>query len=331
MSTSNTQVQMYKKVDMEGETLRVLGKNPFEDITTKTRFRQLLQTHQGRDKLFKVIQYLLRIRLWWNSINFNVNYTPGEDFSRQERNLMTIVNSRRLFRLGRFFGEFVRLRVTLIKASEIMYNPQKGSRWLALFIQLQMMLDIVARSLLFTKTIFEDIAFLVQKDFFRSDVAGKLIQVATKCGLPVLSIDFVLNTLRLYQGLVDASSSEAEDVVFSSKSFSLLSKYDRIDKLRRTMALSTEVSNRQSNVGVQNVVQDASNHDDGIVYVKSYLDLLWTDFELHWVCVTELKLMLDIFVAFVNTHQLASLQGYVNIAGLLSGLCSVYRVWTYGR
>lgn len=307
----------------EVEVLRVLGSNPFEGITTKTRLRQILQTHQGRDKLFKVAQYLLRIRLWWNSVEFNINYLPGEEFSRMEENLMTIVNSRRLFRLGRFFAEFIRIYVTLIKATELVYIPINGGRWIAMFIQCQILLDILARALMFVKSFCEDVAFLVQKGFFHGNVAGRLIDIATKCGLPVLTIDLFLNSLRLYQGIMDASSpANAEEIVFSKESFSLLSKYDRVDKIRRKKAATPKESSLQ--------IDRTDNTKGNVVYVDSYAKLLWTDFELHWICVTQTKLLLDIFVATANIKRW-SCQGPVSIAGFFSGICSVYRVWTYGR
>lgn len=316
----------------EGEALRVLGRNPFEGITTKTRLRQLLQTHQGRDKLFKVAQYLLRIQLWWNSIEFNANYLPGEEFSRLEKNLMTIINSRRMFRLGRFFGEFVRVRVTLIKASELVYIPVTGGHWMALFIQCQMLLDILARSLMFVKSLFEDVAYLVQKGFFHSNVANRLIYVATQCGFPVLMIDLFLNSLRLYQGILDAAAPQRpEDNVFSKESFSLLSKYDRVDKLRRKVAAAPESQEPLKVIPAGGEVKEVNHTEDAnVVYVDSYAKLLWTDFELHWICVTEAKLLLDIFVVLSHLRQW-KLPGAVSAAGLLSGLCSVYRVWTYGR
>ncbi|EPY21927.1 hypothetical protein STCU_04193 [Strigomonas culicis] len=351
--------------ERETEHLRVLGHNPFQGITTKTRLRQLLQTHQGRDKLFKVAQYLLRIKLWWSSVDFNVNYLPGEEFSRLEQNLMTIVNSRRMFRLGRFFGEMVRVRVTLIKASELVYIPISGGQWVALFIQCQMLLDMVARTLLFIKSFCEDIALLVQKGFFHSNVAGTLIYIGTRCGLPVLLIDLFLNTLRLYQGLLDASASvEVDDKFsFSKESFSLLSKYDRVDKLRRKLTGANTASkaqthqNHNSHAAPQKdkllegqrgagpdapqrvdviVGGGAANHvhegdEDSVVLVDSYAKLLWTDFELHWICVTETKLLLDIFVATSNLRGWKGVQGPVSVAGFFSGLCSIYRVWTYGR
>lgn len=335
-----------------GEPLRVLGRNPFEGIATQTRIKQMLQTHQGRDKLFKVAQYMLRMRLWWNSVDFNINYLPGEEFSRMEKNLMTIINSRRLFRLGRFFGEFVRIRVTLIKASELVGIPINGGYRIALFVQFQMIVDMLARGLLFVKCFCEDIAFLMQKGFFHSNVAGRLIDIATQCGLPVLCIDLFLNSLRLYQGILDASAPQkADDITFSKDSFSLLSKYDRVDKLRRKVSAqaaaakdvdrrldspakggAARVAETSREIAILNTGStDGDDEDsDDVVFVDSYAKLLWTDFELHWICVTQTKLLLDIFVATSNLNKW-NIQGPISVAGFCSGLCSVYRVWTYGR
>ncbi|CCW62224.1 unnamed protein product [Phytomonas sp. EM1] len=317
----------------EGEPLRVLGRNPFEDITTKKRLRQLLQTHQGRDKVFKVVQYLMRIQLWWDSVTFQSNYLPGEKYTLNEKILMTILNSRRLFRLGRFFGEFERIRITLIKASEIIYIPSSGSKLLPLFIQCQMVLDLLARSLMFVKCFCEDMAFLVQKGFINSTIVGNLIAIATKCGIVVLAIDLYLNTLRLSQGLIDASSQEeVVDDIITKESFSLLSKYDRVDKHRRKV-LSISNEKGKNNADSKNDAQGKSkknDEDNYVVYVDSYAKLLWIDFELHWIFVTEVKLLLDIFVALSGINRWNN-QGPVSVAGLFSGLCSVYRVWTYGR
>lgn len=309
----------------KGEPLRVLSQDPFQGITTKTRLRQLLQTHQGRDKLFKIVQYFIRIRLWWNSVEFNINYLPGEEFSRLEQNLMTIVNARRMFRVGRFLGEFARMRNTLIKCSELVYIPLKGNggHWMALFIQCQMICDMIARALMCVRSFCDDIAFLMQKGFFHSDVSGKLMSIAFKCGLPVLTIDLCLNSLRLYQGIIDASTPpETEE---QKESFSLLTKYDRVDKLRRIVA-----SHKSGEKTVEQIKEEHMRDGD-VVLVSSVSELLWTDFELHWVCVTEIKILLDMFVAFCNYKQLKGVQGPVSIAGFCSGLCSIYRVWTYGR
>lgn len=314
--------------ELRGDVFRILGKNPFEGITVKTRLRQLLQTHQGRDKLFKVAQYLLRIKLCANDVEFNINYIPEaqEEFSRAEMNLMTIMNSRKLFRVGRFVGEFVRMRVTLIKATELVYLPMQNGKWLAFFIQCQMVMDIVARLLMCVKSFCEDVAFLMQKGFFHSSVAGALMGISYRCGLPVLTIDLCLNTLRLIQGIVDASVVDPVNKSIAPKdSFSLLTKYDRVDKLRRKIAAM------QESVEPESPAKSEDNVDDNVVIVGSYAQLLWTDFELHWIFLTECKILLDMFVAIANFRQWKGVQYPVSIAGFFSGLCSIYRVWTYGR
>lgn len=323
--------------ELKGDAFRVLGKNPFEGITFKTRLRQLLQTHQGRDKLFKVAQYILRIKLCANDVEFNINYMPGaqEDFSRLEKNLMTIMNSRKLFRVGRFVAEFVRMRVTLIKATELVYVPMQDGKLLAFFIQCQMVMDIIARLLMCVKSFCEDVAFLMQKGFFHSSVAGALMGISYRCGLPVLSIDLCLNTLRLIQGIVDASvTDETDETAAPRDSFSLLTKYDRVDKLRRKMeAANNEKTSgaASSNNPKKNAPAQEPPVNENEVIVTSYAQLLWTDFELHWIFVTELKILLDMFVAIANFRQWKGVQYPVSIAGFFSGLCSIYRVWTYGR
>eukprot|EP00759_Apiculatamorpha_spiralis_P027493 PhF_6_TR30281/c1_g1_i1/m.44434 len=101
-------------------------RNPFEDVAIATRLRQVLHTHQGRDKMFKCIMYFLRIYMWMKNIKLNFMFIEGaadENFTLVERNYMTIMNSRRLFRLGRFVGEWVRIQVTLLKSSQLIYAP----------------------------------------------------------------------------------------------------------------------------------------------------------------------------------------------------------------
>lgn len=316
------------ELELRGDAFRILGKDPFEGITVKTRLKQLLQTHQGRDKLFKVAQYLLRIKLCANDVDFNINYIPEaqEEFTRAEKNLMTIMNSRKLFRVGRFVAEFVRMKVTLIKATELVYLPMQHGKWVAFFIQCQMVMDIIARLLMCVKSFCEDVGFLMQKGFFHSNVAGALMGISYRCGLPVLTIDLCLTTLRLIQGIVDASVVDPENRSIAPKdSFSLLTKYDRVDKLRRKMATEHSPGPQENEANGEKKV------DENAIIVGSYAQLLWTDFELHWIFVTECKILLDMFVAIANFKQWKGVQYPVSIAGFFSGLCSIYRVWTYGR
>ncbi len=255
---------------------------------------------------------------------------------------------------------------------------------MSLFLQLQMVIDIVARVLMLVKSMCEDVAYLAQKGFLHTNVADRLLQISAKCALPVLTVDFALNTLRLAQGMLDAATpadqmaSAVQPSVARDRSFSLLTEYDTVDKIRRrgtpagstpppqspsqqdiTISAVTAASSRDdlesgddsasptpkgvSPVGQNNSSflwdnSDAANAEDrrrcdasSIVVVNNYAMLFWADFELHWVFVTELKLLLDIFVALSVLRRWQQWKGVVSIAGFASGLLSVYRVWTYGR
>lgn len=367
------------------DRLKITSHDPFQELTLKTRVRQLLHTHQGRDKLFKVLQYGLRLKLWWQGVDAQAAYIADSSrtLTTTEKNLMTTMNTRRLFRVGRFVGEFVRLHVTLIKCSEIIYSQSRSST-MSLFLQLQMVIDIVARVLMLVKSMCEDVAYLAQKGFLHTNVADRLLQISAKCALPVLTVDFALNTLRLAQGMLDAATpadqlaSAVQPSVGRDRSFSLLTEYDTVDKIRRrgtpagttpppqspsqqdiTVPAVTAASSRDdlesgddsasptpkgtTPVGQNNSSflwdsSDAANAEDrrrcdasSIVVVNNYAMLFWADFELHWVFVTELKLLLDIFVALSVLRRWQQWKGVVSVAGFASGLLSVYRVWTYGR
>lgn len=375
------------------DRLKITSQDPFQELTLKTRVRQLLHTHQGRDKLFKVLQYGLRLQLWWQGVDTQAAYIADSSrtLTTTEKNLMTTMNTRRLFRVGRFVGEFVRLHVTLIKCSEIIYTQSRNPS-MSLFLQLQMVIDIVARVLMLVKSMCEDVAYLAQKGFLHTTVAERLLQISAKCALPVLTVDFALNTLRLAQGVMDAASPV--DAEFSSaggaarktsigrdRSFSLLTEYDTVDKIRKrgpagTSANGTptpqspsqqdltppavtaassrddlEASEERSSSPTPKVTSPAvanssflwdnsaaANAEDrrrcdasSIVVVNSYAMLFWADFELHWIFVTEMKLLLDIFVALSVVRGWQQWKGVISGAGFVSGLLSVYRVWTYGR
>jgi hypothetical protein len=378
------QVEMIAATDR----LKVNSQDPFQELTLKTRVRQLLHTHQGRDKLFKVLQYGLRLKLWWQGVDTQSAYIADSSriLTTTEKNLMTTMNTRRLFRVGRFVGEFVRLHVTLIKCSEIIYS-QSRSNGMSLFLQLQMVVDIVARVLMLVKSMCEDVAYLAQKGFLHTNVADRLLQISAKCALPVLTVDFALNTLRLAQGVMDAATPTETVTTFGisvkpsvgrDRSFSLLTEYDTVDKIRKRAPLGTPVggtpppqSPSQQDLTLPAVTSlssredfesgeesptphvispaeknssflwdnsDAANAEDrrrcdasSIIVVNNYPMLFWADFELHWVFVTEMKLLLDIFVALSVLRRWQQWKGVVSVAGFVSGLLSVYRVWTYGR
>lgn len=345
--------------------LHVQSYDPFAHITVSERVWHLLHTHQGRDKLFKVIMYSLRLVLWFKDIDPNLQFfadARASDFTLAERNLMTIQNTRRLFRTGRFVAEFVRLRVTLLKCSELLYFPSKNLK-MALFLQSQMILDIVARVMMVIKTVCEDLAFLARKGFLSSKMEDKIMSLASPFYLPVLLIDLYLNTMRLAQGILDAQHREHANVDPTDPTrFSLLAKYDKVDRMRKAQVflsplLTGESPSRPRQVpsvpsGTSGISEDEPQLQHSFVWVAtepaadrdyvlnqggelkevdSYTRLLWEDFGLHWVCVTQLKILLDMFVCISFLRKWKSWHGPVAICGLLSGFLSVYRVWTYGR
>jgi hypothetical protein len=466
--------------------LMVNSYNPFEEVTFGSRVRQVLHTHQGRDKVFKVVQYLVRLLLSFRSEKSQLNWhfvaPKGQEASALENNLTILTNGRRLMRIGRFVAEFVRLRATFRKCSEIEFSPSR----LTTTLQIQMLLDIVARMLSCCKAVMEDIVFFVQKGFLNAALEPKLLRYASVLGLPVLLIDLYLNTLRMAQGIVDArvtapaaigegETSEKAPVdqasgqptgrkprttqvsllpppgeapvshrksvtpspresphlqnAASQDTFSLLTNYSKVDKLRKRNSNATArgslglgrsssemdllAARRRSlptysPIEVPNAMhkpftQHDSRHEhndsspfgsapstppppagvaedqptrpspvanvicwedyhrtthfaddvpalpvgDGdkakvtgiltktgsadVVCVHSYKQLLWSDFELHWACVTQVKLTLDIILCSARVlNWTGSGDSFFASCGLVSGLLSVYRVWTYG-
>ena len=360
------------------EALYVNSYNPYAELTVKTRIRQLLHTHQGRDKLFKIIQYSMRLLLWYRGVAFNPIFVTGAasaTFSVAERNLMTITNGRRLFKIGRFISEAERLRVQLIKCSELKYH--RSARAMALFLQSQMVLDILARMLASVKCFLDDIALLARKGFLESNIDYKISTIAVRLYLPVILIDLYLNTTRLVQGILDARDP-------NSARFSLLTAYSVIDQQRNaplgpkpssplavssgpkfdssidrieascvqpfggdptaTPSANVPEGDSSPNANVPNtsfvwtnlqkpaasLVPQRNRENKEVKHVQNYLQLFWVDFDLHWMMVTQFKLILDAFVIFSYVFRWEH-NGAIAFCGLASGLVSVYRVWTYGR
>lgn len=364
--------------------------SPFANVNTVTRVRQLLHTHQGRDKLFKVLQYILRMYMWVKGTSMgSLTFIQGADASRfsvVEKNYMTVLNSRRLFRIGRFFGEWVRLRATLIRCSELIYSPSL-SPITSILIEIQMVLDFIARSAMLIKCSCDDIAYFSQKGFLHSNVAEAAINLSTNIAVPIMVSDMILNTLKLIQGFMNACHS-AHKLALASKvsnndglsdskpertTISLLAAYDAIDRLRRQssagllspttntpstakppqQATATGGSKASPNAprppkqpstptqpfptrkppspssSTSSVIDDET--PPTLSLTRNVLELFWKDFELHWVLVTQVKLMLDFYIALSSRDRWQNVQGKTATFGLISGLLSVYRVWTYGR
>ena len=432
--------KMQSKVGDKG--LHVNSYNPYAEVTLRSRVRQVLHTHQGRDKVFKVAQYTLRLLLWAESANVNWHFmsrTKGANATTLEQTLTTLTNGRRMFRIGRFVAEFVRIRATLIKCSEIQYSPPA----IRFTLQLQMLLDIIARALMCVKSVLEDVVFLVQKGLLNRDLEQVLLRHAAKLAVPVLLIDLYLNSIRLAQGVVDARAQPQEHppvatalipassaAVMPAKgfgmgtpprtptaaqadgnsTFSLLSTYQKVDRIRKQSASSPSpvIGRTSSNLEailvaqghkrqsppptrvmtspttivtpttatalpseVESSGESTPTPDDGRlspeeplgndsslvcwdsyrkkgfadhrqgsgdlvpspgeVMVDSYWKLFWQDFEMHWIGVTQIKLLLDVMVGVARVFDWRTGEAFFASCGLMSGLLSVYRVWTYGH
>jgi hypothetical protein len=240
--------------------LNVKEADPTVAQSYASHLRQMLHAHHGRDKLFKVVQYSLRLYLWGRGIEANVAFIPDADdaqFTAAERTLMTITNTRRMFKLFRFVGEFARARLTLARIAALVdLQRQYPPRTLA-WLQLQMVLDVIARLVMCVKSVLDDLGWAARKGFLHSRWELYILNLAGKLSLPALSIDLFLNTVRLAQGIVDAaaplpsaeqlrrrSSAVASIGAMTSGSrvvpdddsptpFSLLSTYDELDRIRR--------------------------------------------------------------------------------------------------
>lgn len=232
--------------------------NPFAEVTLRARIRQMLHTHQGRDKLYKVALYVLRLAVWSQGSMNNNNFVPADQrgadaFTSLQRHVMTVTNIRKLFRVGRFVAEIVRVRVTLAKCSAIVFSPSASPamRW---FLQSQMLSDLLARVIMVVKCVLDDVAFSSRKAFLHSSLEGKVMKWVARLSIPALVIDLYLNTVRLTQGIRDAQPSAAPTPDGrgspltlgppGSGAFSLLSNYSQADRLR-----DSEKNRRRSTVG----------------------------------------------------------------------------------
>jgi hypothetical protein len=370
---------------MPSGALRVDKYNPKDQsqgkVTLTHRIRQLLYTHQGRDKLFKCVQYLLRLLLWMRGVeaqhfNREEKHKHMHRFSLMERNLMTIINGRKLFRLGRSFSEMVRVRVTFLKCSELLLQPSLNP-YMVLFLESQMVVDILARLLFSIKLASDDVGYLARKGFLHARIEDRMTEFGRQFALPVIFFDLYLNTTRLVQGLFDAKHDSAPNDPGSplhppeglgerkKSAFSLLSQYDSMNRMRKSstpqpqrkpqdrdgsptpqMVLHSESDSSggeentaapkldaQSPLPVSGQPTPSAESDANYILVNSWVELLWKDYSLYWVCLTQLKILCDLVVALSLIHQWNHKRtgGLVSTCGLISGLLSVHRVWVYGR
>jgi hypothetical protein len=288
------------------------------------KLRRTLHAHHGRDKLFKVIQYSLRLVLWLRGIRTQLAFVSTTDqFTAMERNLMTITNTRRMFRVGRFVAEFSRAGLTLARIATLVDLQRQYSKSSLLWLEVQMILDVVARLMMCAKSVADDVAWSARKGFLHSSVEESLLLLSARISIPVLLIDLSLNSVRLAQGVVDAFATTETSVVASRRPlFSLLSTYDEVDVLlRRASEVDSKADSKVATPTIRAVV------------VRSRRELLWKDSQLRWILFHEVKLVLDLIVAFCMAarQRPRSSEPIVAICGLISGLISVARVWNFGR
>mgnify|MGYP001568391620 FL=1 len=178
-------------------------------VALEHRLRQVLYSHQGRDKMFKVLQYALRLKLFFEGVRYTNTFVADADetqFTLTERNLMSLTNARRLFKVGRFWSEFIRMQTAIVRCSELMYVDYCNGAVLA-FLQFQMVLDILARFMGTLKSVADDVAYAARKGFLHGNIEERANAFALRFVVPTIAIDFFLNLLRVAQCAVDLRQS----------------------------------------------------------------------------------------------------------------------------
>ena len=190
----------------------------------------VLDSVPGRDKVFKIVQYsysLLAYHKGFHEVDFGVR-TDDASYSRYERNAMSIQNTRRLFKIARFIGEWERIQTALSRCNELVYYAEQSAS-MVLFVQAQMLLDITARLLGCVKSFLDDVLYFSRIGVLNSTIHRPLERLCPQISLPVIGIDIFLNGLKLLQFIDNASSGHR---VRHRKSFSLLARYEINEKRR---------------------------------------------------------------------------------------------------
>ena len=184
---------------------------------------QVLSSVPGRDKVFKIIQYAYSFRAWragFDEVDFGVR--ADESYSSYERNAMSIQNTRRLFKIGRFIGEWERIHTALVRCSELLHYAEQSFS-VVVFIQFQMLLDIAARLLGCLKSVLDDVLYFSRIEVLNPVIHRPLERLCPRIGIPVILIDIFLHSLKLAQFIENALSGHR---VRHRKSFSLLARYE---------------------------------------------------------------------------------------------------------
>ncbi|KNH03763.1 hypothetical protein XU18_4839 [Perkinsela sp. CCAP 1560/4] len=324
----------------------------------------VLNNVPGRDKVFKVIQYSYSFRAWregFQAVDFGA--LPDAQYSSDDRKAMSIQNTRRLFKIARFVGEWERIQLALLRGSELLHYPEQPVKTM-FFIQIQMVLDILARLLSCMKSFLDDILYFSRIGVLGPGVHRPLEKICPRIAIPVIFIDIFLNSLKLIQFIENASTGQC---VRHCKSFSLLARYE-INEKRKTVLPVMFHANRltyknwishQNTQGYpllrftknsppmeKNQLRQANGMTlqkalSGVSRKRALLVLLqWTwrrirdlgvisyyNKEILWCWVSLAKFFIDLTVALSYAFQLKCVhRGHVTVLGILSGVLSVCKI-----
>jgi len=333
----------------------------------RTHVLRALSSNQGRDKLLKIAQYILRFHVWLSGISeVEFNKKMDDSYTRSERNAMTIQNTRRLFRVGRFVSEWVRIRVAIMKCSELLIDPNADVYWV-LFMQSQMMLDIIARFLSCVKSVLDDVLYFSRKEVINPALHEPLERLNPKLFIPVLLIDMYLNMLRLLQCVLDKITQRRAQ---HRQSFSVLARYD-INDMRRSIDVlpldlgASMVSGGPGGPSLPRVSPPSKEGEACLtpipspptllgdafpprsinfvgplspkppqpslpsfppIKVNQLLSIMYNDPEIYWLCATQMKTSIDLFVGVCYAYDLSVSKGIVTSLGVLSGCLSICKI-----
>eukprot|EP00760_Papus_ankaliazontas_P032998 PhM_4_TR6124/c0_g1_i1/m.4594 len=311
---------------------------------------RVLTSNQGRDKVLKIVQYLIRFHLWFSGVGeVEFGVKRDDSYTRLERNAMSIQNTRRLFRIGRFIAEWIRIRVTILRCSELFLDHSDVQSMV--FMQSQMFLDILARLLSIIKSVSDDVLYFSRKEIINPALHEPLERLNPKLFIPVLLIDMYLNFLRMAQYTVDKLMGRK---MRHRQSFSLYSRYDINDQRRHSPLpdMPTPMIGPFASPGTgptldspyrSSAPQDPDNeispHDTftieadepetptaDISLLRRVASLCWRDDMLFWMCMTQAKYSLDLTVGISYAYDLPVSKGIVTLLGLTSGIISTWKI-----
>jgi hypothetical protein len=167
----------------------------------QSRVALLLVSTEGRDKLFKVVQYVLHLAAWslqrHTLFPEQTNAFRGAWARRLAMNAATVRNGRELFALGRFVVTAIELIDIVRRLRAMLAGRERYSarRYRIVAVLLVRAVASVVRGVL------RNAAFLASKDFFGFSLGGAtanaMRRVMVACALAIAGAEFVQNFLRL--------------------------------------------------------------------------------------------------------------------------------------